>query len=200
MESAVTVLPEPNSPTSATVSALPMSKETFFTAWTTLPPPPRKSTDRSSTLTSVVFRRGWLGAWFRVGHRSSLGALRFGSRIGAHAVLDLDRGVIQAKARMQPLLDGLHHAVPFETFIDAGMQRHHLPLLGDRPHMHMVHADHPRDVGDEVRLDMARVELDAAPLRAGCGPRPPRTFQPLLSTMTATRIESRGSIGVQPVR
>ena len=39
MESAVTVLPEPDSPTSATVSALPMSKETFFTAWTTLPPP-----------------------------------------------------------------------------------------------------------------------------------------------------------------
>ena len=32
MESAVTVLPEPDSPTSATVSALPMSKETFFTA------------------------------------------------------------------------------------------------------------------------------------------------------------------------
>lgn len=67
------------------------------------------------------FRRGWLGAWFRVGHRSSLSALRFGSRIGAHAVLDLDGGMIQAKARMQPLLDGFHHAVPFETFIDAGM-------------------------------------------------------------------------------
>ena len=64
MESAVTVSPEPDLPTSATVSALPMSKETFLTAWTTLPPPPRKSTDRSSTLTSVAFGEAGLALGF----------------------------------------------------------------------------------------------------------------------------------------
>ncbi len=35
-----------------------------------------------------------------------------GGGIGAFAVLDLDRRVIEAEARMQALLDGLHHAGP----------------------------------------------------------------------------------------
>jgi hypothetical protein len=48
IDSAVTVLPEPDSPTSATVSAWPMSNDTCLTAWVTLSPE-RKSTDRSST-------------------------------------------------------------------------------------------------------------------------------------------------------
>ena len=74
-------------------------------------------------------------------------------------MLDLDRGVIQAELRMQALLDGLDHLISVLVLLDAGMQRHHAPLLGDRPHMQMMHADDAGDIGDEVRADMARVEL-----------------------------------------
>lgn len=52
IESALTVLPEPDSPTSATVSPLPMVKETRFTACVTFSPLP-KSTDRLRTFTRV---------------------------------------------------------------------------------------------------------------------------------------------------
>src|SRR3990170_6658757 len=51
MESAETVLPEPDSPTSAVVSPWVMSKETPLTASTTLPPL-LNLTDRSRTSTS----------------------------------------------------------------------------------------------------------------------------------------------------
>ena len=77
-------------------------------------------------------------------------------------MLDLHRGMIQAEARVQPLFDGLHHAVPFETFIDAGMQRHHLPRLRDRPHMHVVHVNDTRHTGDEIGPERLPLETSRA--------------------------------------
>ena len=49
IESAVTLLPEPDSPTSATVLSSGMSKETPRTASKTSSPPSRKLTRRSRT-------------------------------------------------------------------------------------------------------------------------------------------------------
>src|SRR5215467_12536069 len=90
IDSAVTVLPEPDSPTSATVSALPISKEICLTAWVVLPPL-RKATERSSTETRGAPFAGGEGLLSAMHGTRGLCL----ARIGAFAVLDLDRGMIQ---------------------------------------------------------------------------------------------------------
>ena len=63
MESAETVLPDPDSPTSATISPLAILKETPFTASTTLPAE-RNSTERLRTSTSGVGMAVFTGTSF----------------------------------------------------------------------------------------------------------------------------------------
>src|SRR5262245_9309241 len=86
IDSAETVLPDPDSPTSATVSPLPIRKETPSTAFTVLPPE-RKCTDRLWTSTR--------GAWSSM--RSPEGFARV-QRV-AHALAYEDEQAEQAGDR-----------------------------------------------------------------------------------------------------
>ena len=88
-----------------------------------------------------------------------LGALRWFRGIGAFVVLDLDRGVVEPEAVLEPLLDGLHQPVAVLAVAGAGMQRHHAALLGDRPHMDVMNVIEARHIGDEVWTDIAGVEF-----------------------------------------
>ena len=119
--------------------------------------PERKSTERSST----EIRGGLLIASFTAG-------------IGASAALDLDGGVVEPEALLEPRLDALHDEVRILDLADTGMQRHHAPALRDRPDMHMVDFLDAFDIGDEIGANRPRIELSGGAFEQDvCRNRPP---------------------------
>jgi hypothetical protein len=70
--------------------------------------------------------------------------------------LNLDRGVGQAEALAQPGLDCVDRGVRISVFAKARVERHHGPLLRDRPRMDVMNV---LDLGDgrfQVGFDFFR--------------------------------------------
>ncbi len=78
--------------------------------------------------------------------------------IGTDLELDLDGGVSDPEALAEPPLEVGSQAPSGTARGRAHMQRHHRPLLRDRPGVHVMHV---QDLGKDVRqvtCDLARVK------------------------------------------